>query len=131
MLRGEVSATLLREPRDFSAGELDFHQSISHIIPHCILLRYRGYLSVVSEEGSEKATVTVFDVQNKFIAFSAPIKPVMGVVAEWGTILLITQAILLPQKLFHIVLIAGWSCPPATRERHSTKAEHALQEKLL
>ena len=49
--------------------------------------------------------MTVFDVQNKFIAFSAPIKPVMGVVAEWGTILLITQAILLLQKLFHIVLI--------------------------
>ena len=35
--------------------------------------------------------MTVFDVQNKFIAFSAPIKPVMGVVAEWGTILMITQ----------------------------------------
>ena len=49
--------------------------------------------------------MTVFDVQNKFIAFSAPIKPVMGVVAEWGTILLITQAILLLKKLFHIVLI--------------------------
>ena len=58
---------------------------------HAPFPRYRGYLSVVSEEGSEKATVTVFDVQNKFIAFSAPIKPVMGVVAEWGTILMITQ----------------------------------------
>ena len=58
---------------------------------HSLSQRYRGYLTVVSEEGSEKATVTVFDVQNKFIAFSAPIKPVMGVVAEWGTILMITQ----------------------------------------
>eukprot|EP00092_Neocalanus_flemingeri_P014689 GFUD01015851.1.p1 GENE.GFUD01015851.1~~GFUD01015851.1.p1 ORF type:complete len:1126 (+),score=262.45 GFUD01015851.1:53-3430(+) len=52
---------------------------------------FRGYLTVVSDEGLEKATVTVFDVQNKFIGFSAPIKPVLAVLAEWGSIFLVTQ----------------------------------------
>jgi len=52
---------------------------------------YRGYLTVISDEGLEKATVTVFDVQNKFIGFSAPIKPVLTVLAEWGSIFLVTQ----------------------------------------
>jgi len=52
---------------------------------------FRGYLTVVSDEGLEKATVTVFDVQNKFIGFSAPVKPVLTVLSEWGSIFLITQ----------------------------------------
>ena len=92
--------------------------------------RYRGYLTVVSEEGSEKATVTVFDVQNKFIAFSAPIKPVMGVVAEWGTILMITQV----NCHFSIYLyfsILGRPHPSTAGERHPSETEHAFQEKFL
>jgi hypothetical protein len=64
-----------------------------------LLAWHRGYLAVVSDEGPEKATVTVFDVQNKFIAFSAPVKPVMAVLAEWGAILLVTQVI---NNLFNI-----------------------------
>jgi len=52
---------------------------------------WRGYLSVVTQEETDKATVTVLDVQNKFIGFSAPVKPVLGVLAEWGSILLVTQ----------------------------------------
>lgn len=52
---------------------------------------FRGYLTVVSDEGLEKATVTVFDVQNKFIGFSAPVKPVLTVLSEWGSIFLVTQ----------------------------------------
>jgi len=56
-----------------------------------LLSWFRGYLTIVSDEGPDKATVTVFDVQNKFIAFSAPIKPVMSVLSEWGSIMLVTQ----------------------------------------
>ena len=51
----------------------------------------RGCLTVLSDEGADKATVTVFDVQNKFIGFSAPIKPVLAVVSEWGSIFLVTE----------------------------------------
>ena len=32
---------------------------------------YRGYLTTVSDEGLDKATITIFDVQNKFIGFTA------------------------------------------------------------
>ena len=52
---------------------------------------FRGYLTVITEEGEEKATITVFDVQNKFIGFTAPIKPILSVVSEWGSIFLISQ----------------------------------------
>ena len=52
---------------------------------------YRGYLTTVSDEGLDKATITIFDVQNKFIGFTAPIKPILAVVSEWGSIFLVTQ----------------------------------------
>merc|ERR1719278_936784 len=52
---------------------------------------YRGYLTTVSDEGLDKATITIFDVQNKFIGFTAPIKPILAVVSERGSILLVTQ----------------------------------------
>ena len=55
---------------------------------------WRGYLSVVSEESQDKALLTVLDVQNKFIGFSAPVRPVLGVLAEWGSILLVTQVLI-------------------------------------
>ena len=56
-----------------------------------LLYWYRGYLTVVSDEGLDKATITIFDVQNKFIGFTAPIKPILAVVSEWGSIFLVTQ----------------------------------------
>jgi len=52
---------------------------------------FKGYLTVISEEEGEKASITVLDVQNKYIGFSAPIKPILSVVSEWGSIYLITQ----------------------------------------
>ena len=52
---------------------------------------FRGYLTIISDEGLDKATITVFDVQNKFIAYMSPIKPVLAVASEWGSIFLITQ----------------------------------------
>ena len=38
-----------------------------------------------------KVTVTIFDVQNKIIAFTAPMKPFLCVVAEWGALFLVTR----------------------------------------
>jgi hypothetical protein len=35
--------------------------------------------------------VTIFDVQNKIIALSAPMKPFLCVVAEWGALFLLTR----------------------------------------
>ena len=48
----------------------------------------RGYLTTVLDEGLDKATITIFDVQNKFIGFTALIKPILAVISEWGSIFL-------------------------------------------
>jgi len=34
----------------------------------------------------EMNTVTVYDIQNKFIAYSAPFPAVIGVFCEWGSL---------------------------------------------
>ena len=35
-------------------------------------------------------TVTVYDIQNKFIAYSAPYPDVIGVVSEWGSLYILS-----------------------------------------
>ena len=50
----------------------------------------RGYLAVAIADGSNKDSVTIFDVQNKIICFSAPVKTLISICAEWGTVLLIS-----------------------------------------
>jgi len=52
---------------------------------------FRGYLSVATEEANGKDSMTVFDVQNKIICFSAPVRPILALASEWGTILLISR----------------------------------------
>ena len=39
--------------------------------------------------GLQMNTVTVYDIQNKFIAYSAPVPEVIGVLCEWGGIYLL------------------------------------------
>ena len=36
--------------------------------------------------GLQMNTVSVYDIQNKFIAYSAPLPDVMDVICEWGSI---------------------------------------------
>jgi len=52
---------------------------------------FRGYLSVATEEGNGKDSITIFDVQNKVICFSAPVRHIFSLSAEWGTLLLISS----------------------------------------
>ena len=56
---------------------------------------FRGYLVIVSKISlkgdDEKATVTIFDVNNKFIAFTAPIANAYRVISEWGSLLVLTK----------------------------------------
>ncbi len=58
---------------------------------------FRGYLIIVSkisgkgDVDNEKATVTIFDVNNKFIAFTAPIANASRVISEWGSLLVLTK----------------------------------------
>ncbi|XP_067666114.1 vacuolar protein sorting-associated protein 11 homolog [Haliotis asinina] len=60
---------------------------------------FRGYLVVVGKDnknmprapvlgtqGLEMNTVTVYDIQNKFIAYSAPYPDVIDVMCEWGSL---------------------------------------------
>ena len=35
-------------------------------------------------------TITVYDIQNKFIAYSAPYPDVLGVVSEWGSLYILS-----------------------------------------
>ena len=44
-----------------------------------------------SETGSNKHTLTIFDVQNKFIAYTSPLKPIKAITSEWGTLYAITE----------------------------------------
>ena len=50
---------------------------------------FRNYLVVASESG-DKNTLTVFDVSNKFIAYTAPIAPIKAITSEWGTLFAIS-----------------------------------------
>ncbi|XP_069106820.1 vacuolar protein sorting-associated protein 11 homolog isoform X1 [Argopecten irradians] len=63
---------------------------------------FRGYLIVVGKENKallrtavlggqslEMNIVTVYDIQNKFIAYSAPYPDVIGVMCEWGSVYLL------------------------------------------
>lgn len=38
-----------------------------------------------------KHTLTIFDVQNKYIAYTAPLKPIKAITSEWGTLFAITE----------------------------------------
>lgn len=56
---------------------------------------FRSYLIIVSKtsgkEENDKATVTIFDVNNKFIAFTAIIPNACRVISEWGSLLVLTK----------------------------------------
>ncbi|CAM1311822.1 VPS11 (predicted), partial [Pycnogonum litorale] len=67
-----------------------------------ILYWFRGYLVVVSKENKSMSAVhvstsnmiqmnivTIYDIQNKFIAYSAPMPEVTDVVSEWGCLYVI------------------------------------------
>lgn len=77
---------------------------------------FRGYLIVVSVEGQRKMPVkktglssvgpsavnmnivTIYDIDNKFIAYTAPFPEVQAVVSEWGSLHVVTK----DGKLFHL-----------------------------
>jgi len=58
---------------------------------------FRGYLVIVSrtstkgELANEKTSVTIFDVHNKFIAFTIPIIDACNVISEWGSLFVLTK----------------------------------------
>jgi len=47
-----------------------------------------SHVTCLSRSGQavEMNTVTVYDIQNKFIAYSAPFPAVIGVFCEWGSL---------------------------------------------
>lgn len=65
---------------------------------------FRTYLVVITEDSTlplrtgssvvepiRKQILTIFDVQNKFVAFTAPIKPVVALVSDWGLLFALTE----------------------------------------
>ena len=61
---------------------------------------FRNYLVVVScdnppldgaSETPTKHTLTVFDVQSKFIAFTAPVRPIKALASEWGMLYAVSE----------------------------------------
>jgi hypothetical protein len=74
---------------------------------------FRTYLIIVTKESpswstnsadmskvkEEKNILTIFDVHNKFIAYSAPIKPLRSLASEWGLLF----GLGLDNKIFHLV----------------------------
>eukprot|EP00918_Siedleckia_nematoides_P018931 GHVU01040411.1.p1 GENE.GHVU01040411.1~~GHVU01040411.1.p1 ORF type:complete len:904 (-),score=100.20 GHVU01040411.1:521-3232(-) len=70
---------------------------------------WRGYLLIVSQdnkgitrttgtESMEMNIVTVYDIQNKLIAYSAPIPQVVDILAEWGSLYVLAA----DNKLYHL-----------------------------
>lgn len=73
---------------------------------------FRNYLIVITKEmpiwsknsadlhskKEEKYNMTIFDIQNKFIAYSAPLKPVQALASEWGLLYGLGQ----DKRLFHL-----------------------------
>jgi hypothetical protein len=51
-----------------------------------------------SEGALEKHMVTVLDIQNKFIVFSAPMREVQAVLTEWGSFYVLGG----DKKLYHL-----------------------------
>ncbi|XP_054266657.1 vacuolar protein sorting-associated protein 11 homolog isoform X1 [Macrosteles quadrilineatus] len=49
-----------------------------------------GKIDKTSEQDKEKHIVTVLDIQNKFIVFSAPMREVQAVMVEWGSLYVLT-----------------------------------------
>uniref|UniRef100_L7M659 Vacuolar protein sorting-associated protein 11 homolog n=1 Tax=Rhipicephalus pulchellus TaxID=72859 RepID=L7M659_RHIPC len=65
-----------------------------------LLLRwFRTYLVLVARDaktsrsagGPDKTIVTIYDIQNKFVAYSAAIPGVVDVMAEWGSLYVLVQ----------------------------------------
>jgi len=56
-----------------------------------------GYLVIVSKVSGkgdvtgERTTVTIFDINNKFIAFTSAIANAIQVISEWGSLLVLTK----------------------------------------
>nr|XP_006822187.1 PREDICTED: vacuolar protein sorting-associated protein 11 homolog [Saccoglossus kowalevskii] len=76
-----------------------------------LLKWYRGYLVVVSKENKtiprpaaggattrHMNVVTVYDIQNKFIAYSSPMPEVLDVLCEWGSLYVLAG----DHKLYHL-----------------------------
>uniref|UniRef100_T1ISE0 Vacuolar protein sorting-associated protein 11 homolog n=1 Tax=Strigamia maritima TaxID=126957 RepID=T1ISE0_STRMM len=73
-----------------------------------ILHWFRGYLVAVGKDGGAPSgsggqslamnIVTVYDIQNKFIAYSAPLPEVIDVVSEWGSLYVLGG----DKKLYHL-----------------------------
>ncbi|XP_077990077.1 vacuolar protein sorting-associated protein 11 homolog [Glandiceps talaboti] len=76
-----------------------------------LLQWYRGYLVLVSRENKtiprgatggaptrNMNVVTVYDIQNKFIAYSSPIPEVLDVLCEWGSMYVLSG----DHKLYHL-----------------------------
>jgi len=62
-------------------------------------MRQHLYSSYHSSEGDlEKHMVTVLDIQNKFIVFSAPMREVQAVLTEWGSFYVLGG----DKKLYHL-----------------------------
>ena len=74
---------------------------------------FRNYLVVVTKETpmwsrssadmhkgtkEDRYNLSIFDVQNKFIAYSAPIKPIKALASEWGYL----YGLGMDRKLFHL-----------------------------
>ena len=51
----------------------------------------QGAMNQLGGQSQVKHVLTVFDVANKFVAFTAPVKPVKALLSEWGLLFAITE----------------------------------------
>ena len=49
-----------------------------------------GLTASSATPASDKHTLTIFDVENRFVAYTAPVKPVRALMSEWGCLFALT-----------------------------------------
>lgn len=63
----------------------------SVLIVYCLLVLLRTEFGSRESSSSDKQLLTIYDLDNKFIAYSTQFDDVIDVVAEWGSFYILTR----------------------------------------
>lgn len=90
---------------------LFFYPLLSPLV-HCLLVLLRTEFGSRESSSSDKQLLTIYDLDNKFIAYSTQFDDVVDVVAEWGSFYILTRdgrMFVLQEKDTQTKLEVSWS----------------------
>lgn len=68
-----------------------FFRPLFSALFHCLLVFLRAEFGSRESSSSDKQLLTIYDLDNKFIAYSTQFDDVVDVVAEWGSFYILTR----------------------------------------